>query len=166
MNAWFQGSFVVLCTGDHPSSSQVVPDHCYAMLNYSAAGFTLFNPWGIHNVQSGSYPGVINLTCPALEANFTSWAQASAAAGTPAPRAITTAALAQTDAKPAVVAQNPTQPGVHQDSAFAARAGWSVASALLASLDSAKHRDGASRPASSDAAVTDLSGDLDVRSYA
>jgi hypothetical protein len=163
MNAWFQGSFVVLCTGDHPSSSGVVPDHCYAMLNYSAVGFTLFNPWGIHNVRSGSYPGLINLTCPALEANFTSWVQAGAAAGTPAPQAITTAALAQTDAKPAAVAQDPIQPGVHEDSAFAARAGWQVDRALLAWLVSVKHRGGAFRRASSDAPVTDLSGDLDVR---
>ena len=170
MNAWLQGSFVVLCTGNRPSSSMVVPDHCLCDAELFRrrvhAVQSLRHERGEPASQRTFYPGVINVACNVLEANFTSWAQAGAAAGTTAPRAITTAALAQTDAKPVAAVQDPTQPGVHQDSAFAARAAWPVDSALLAWLVSVKHRGGASRLASSDGAVTDLSGDLDVRSYA
>ena len=46
---WDRGQFVVLCTTD-PSDSQIVGNHCYAVVGYnpsSSAPFELFNPWGL-----------------------------------------------------------------------------------------------------------------------
>jgi len=118
MNAFLQGSFVVLCTGGSPNSSLVVPDHCYALLNYSNATFTLFNPWGVNGGISGSnnkfYPGTINATCAALPGNFDSWAKAGASSALTQP--VTISAFVQTDAsKPAAGVSNETQVGFHQD---------------------------------------------------
>ncbi len=46
--AWNSGKLVVMCT-NQPSSSYIVPDHCYAMVGYTASStqpFKVFNPWG------------------------------------------------------------------------------------------------------------------------
>jgi Calpain family cysteine protease len=50
---WNAGKYVVLATGSVPAGSNLIADHCYAMVGYNAASntpITLFNPWGI---QSG-----------------------------------------------------------------------------------------------------------------
>jgi hypothetical protein len=47
--AWNQGCLIVLCTAT-PSSSYIVGNHCYALVDYStdyaATPFEIFNPWG------------------------------------------------------------------------------------------------------------------------
>jgi hypothetical protein len=56
-NAWNSGQLIVLGTGT-PSSSYIVGDHCYAVVNYSASNplpFEVFNPWGTQ--ASGWAPG-------------------------------------------------------------------------------------------------------------
>jgi Calpain family cysteine protease len=48
VNAWNAGEMVVLCT-DSPSSSYIVPSHCYALVAYNGSGglpFEIYNPWG------------------------------------------------------------------------------------------------------------------------
>jgi hypothetical protein len=165
MNAWLQGKYVVLCTGDSPDSSLVVPDHCYALVNYASSQFTLYNPWGMSGGTALSnhkhYPGALNVPCPALADNFDLWARAGAVAGSATPQAVAGGAFAPTDARPAVVAQDQAQPGARRDTQDvpAARARLTADSGLLVSLLSLKDRDGAARPASSDAAVADTSGE-------
>jgi Calpain family cysteine protease len=47
---WQGGDLIVLCTPTGLSSSQIVGDHCYAMIGYnpsSSSPFELFNPWGL-----------------------------------------------------------------------------------------------------------------------
>jgi hypothetical protein len=47
-SAWNAGELVVLCTNS-PSSSLIVPSHCYALVAYdggSSEPFELYNPWG------------------------------------------------------------------------------------------------------------------------
>src|SRR5262249_49117033 len=50
-NAWNNGNLLVLCTGSSPASSTIVPDHCYALVDYNSSNtspFTLYNPWGLN----------------------------------------------------------------------------------------------------------------------
>jgi hypothetical protein len=85
MDAYYQGSFVVLCTGSSPGSSQVDPNHDYALLSYNGAtsSFTLFNPWGVNGGTSGDngnhYPGFVTFSCAQLPGAFDSWAMAGGA---------------------------------------------------------------------------------------
>jgi hypothetical protein len=46
---WQAGKLVLLSTGSVPAGSNLVANHCYAMVGYNAASstpITLFNPWG------------------------------------------------------------------------------------------------------------------------
>jgi hypothetical protein len=74
------GKLVVVATGDHPASSFIVPDHCYAVVGYNASSslpFTVYNPWGAgdftnfngHQVYGSTF------TCNAafLQQNFVFW---------------------------------------------------------------------------------------------
>jgi hypothetical protein len=85
MDAYYQGKFVVLCTGNNPGSSQVDPNHCYALLSYNGAtsSFTLFNPWGVNGGTSADngnyYPGFVTFSCAQLPGAFDSWATAGGA---------------------------------------------------------------------------------------
>ncbi len=90
MDAYYEGNFVVLCTGNNPGSSQVDPNHCYALLSYNGAtsSFTLFNPWGVNGGTSADngnyYPGFVTFSCAQLPGAFDSWAMAGgASAGSP-----------------------------------------------------------------------------------
>ncbi len=59
-SAWNAGQLVVMCTGT-PVSSDIVGNHCYAMVAYNASSsmpFELFNPWGTNS--SGWAPGTYN----------------------------------------------------------------------------------------------------------
>ena len=89
VSAWTAGQFVVVCTGDSPQSSLVVPDHCYAMINYASSMITLYNPWGLAGGYSGDngkyYPGMIEGTVPAIAGSFNSWVVAGAGTTTAQP---------------------------------------------------------------------------------
>jgi hypothetical protein len=66
------GHMVTFCSRSDGVASNIVPNHCYAMLGYDAAtnSFTLGNPWGA-NVQVNSQPGgVITLSAQGLFNNF------------------------------------------------------------------------------------------------
>jgi hypothetical protein len=48
VSAWNAGELVVLCTNS-PSSSYIVPSHCYALVAYNGSSglpFEIYNPWG------------------------------------------------------------------------------------------------------------------------
>jgi hypothetical protein len=78
--AWNQGELVVLCT-TNPVSSDIVGDHCYAVVGYnprSSQPFEVYNPWGTNS--QGWYPylynghqvyGLFNATAGFLSQNFT-----------------------------------------------------------------------------------------------
>jgi hypothetical protein len=159
MNAFLQGNFVVMCTPDNPNSSQVVPEHCYALLNYngSTTSFTLYNPWGVNGGYSGDngkyYPGFVTLTCAALPSNFDSWADAGALA---LPRSTTIAAVTPTDAaKPTIVVSSASDFGLPKPrDAFVADIDVPVSHAMLHSLARISNGGGG--------AGTDLSTNLDV----
>jgi hypothetical protein len=163
MNAFLQGSFVVMCTGDSPNSSQVVPDHCYALLNYNGttSSFTLFNPWGVGGGHSAAnnqfYPGMINVTCAQLPGDFDSWAKAGSAS---APTQSTTiSAVVPTDAaKPSM--SSVTQDSFHQErrDVFVADADVPLHQAMLHALS----KIGYGGEAASTEAGTDISSSLDV----
>jgi hypothetical protein len=101
---------------------------------------------------------MINETCPGLEANFTHWAQAGAAAGpeSPAPSGaaagpgaplvIPVGSFAPSAVRPAVVAQNATQgsPPQNNRAALAGPSGLRLDSAFLAALGAARKREGTS----------------------
>jgi hypothetical protein len=60
-SAWNSGQLVVLCTSS-PSSSYIVPSHCYALVGYNPASsmpFEVYNPWGTNSSgwALGTYNG-------------------------------------------------------------------------------------------------------------
>jgi Calpain family cysteine protease len=60
-SAWNSGKLVVLCTNT-PSSSYIVPSHCYAMVAYNSSStmpFEVYNPWGTNSSgwALGTYNG-------------------------------------------------------------------------------------------------------------
>jgi type VI protein secretion system component Hcp len=126
MDAWYAGSFVVLCSSYSPAgtatSSMVAPNHCYALVNYSSSGFTLFNPWGINGGTAAAngqkYPGEVTETCAALPTDFRSWTQAGGSAAAAVPHAPAISAFAETGAKPGTQVQTPIQVGFRQASTF------------------------------------------------
>jgi hypothetical protein len=65
-----QGALLFIGTGDSPASPNLVPDHCYVVVNYdptSPQPFTLFNPWG---VNSGPFAFQFNVDAAFLNRNF------------------------------------------------------------------------------------------------
>jgi hypothetical protein len=60
-NAWNAGALVVICTGNSPASSYIVPDHCYAVVAHdsSCGEFGVYNPWGV-NLSTGWALGTYN----------------------------------------------------------------------------------------------------------
>lgn len=74
IEAFAAGRPVTFATQPSPPSSQIVPDHVYAMLGYDAntQTFHLFNPWGLHN--GSPYPGSVQLTFEEITANYGYWA--------------------------------------------------------------------------------------------
>jgi hypothetical protein len=56
---WKAGDLIALCTTE-PSSSSIVPDHCYAVVGYNAASsepFDFTNPWGSNSLGWAAAPG-------------------------------------------------------------------------------------------------------------
>jgi hypothetical protein len=50
---WNAGSLIVLCTPNKPVSSDIVGNHCYAVIGYNASSsqpFEIFNPWGTNSL--------------------------------------------------------------------------------------------------------------------
>jgi hypothetical protein len=48
-SAWNVGQMIVLCSMTNPSSTLIVPNHCYAVVAYNASNsypFEAYNPWG------------------------------------------------------------------------------------------------------------------------
>ncbi len=71
--AWNAGELVVLCTST-PVSSQIVGDHCYAMVNYAASSITpfqVYNPWGISTSTEFGFYGLFSANASFLSQNFT-----------------------------------------------------------------------------------------------
>jgi hypothetical protein len=120
VTAWSQGQLVVLCT-DSPSSTSVVPNHCYALVGYSAGSFTLFNPWGI---SSTSYPGLVSMDVLGVMQNFSSWTVAGAAAGPSSPQIIPMAFAPKPETTVTVLAdQTPWSLRQHTADVFETNAG-------------------------------------------
>jgi hypothetical protein len=161
-NDWAQGMFVVLCTGDSPGSSLVVPDHCYAMVNYVSGWFTFFNPWGLSGNTSSNgtyYPGLIEVYASAIGDNFNSWAQGYSAAGLDTPPMTAVAGLNQPVTNPLLSAALPNARNLQNF--LAASSGLPMDNALLAALIAAKNRSAASTPVLPDAAVKGAFAEFD-----
>jgi hypothetical protein len=109
-SAWNAGQLVVLCTPGNPSSANVVPGHCYALVGYSNGQYTLFNPWGVNGGWNQKYyPGYFTGNALALAANFNGWAQAASAQGVTDVRNSAFAGLAQTGTGPTAATPPQTQ---------------------------------------------------------
>jgi hypothetical protein len=79
--AWNAGKLIVLCT-NHPASSYIVGNHCYALVAYNGSSsrpFEIYNPWGTDS--SGWVPGLTNKTYGLFWANGTALSQNFAFAG-------------------------------------------------------------------------------------
>jgi hypothetical protein len=78
-SAWNAGKLVVLCTSS-PTSSYIVGDHCYALVNYTPSNglpFEVYNPWGTDSSgwapgNSGTKYGLFIANAAFLSQNFTS----------------------------------------------------------------------------------------------
>jgi hypothetical protein len=71
--AWNSGELIVLTTST-PASSEVVGDHCYALVNYTASSsnpFEVYNPWGITTATADGVYGLFNADANFLAQNFT-----------------------------------------------------------------------------------------------
>ncbi len=58
---WNAGCLIVLCTPNNPPSSDIVGNHCYAVVGYNASNgpqFQMFNPWGDNSLGWAAPPGV------------------------------------------------------------------------------------------------------------
>lgn len=82
---------MVLCTGDSPSSSEIVPDHCYALVAdtpSSSSPFKVYNPWGtdangnaLGTYNKHSVYGLFNATAAFINSNFNQDSIGAAAPG-------------------------------------------------------------------------------------
>jgi hypothetical protein len=170
--AWSQGQFVVLCTST-PSSSQVVPYHCYAMVGLSNGQYTLYNPWGVNGGYSGDngqyYPGYFTGNVWDITYNFTSWGQAGAAAVSVDPQKTVLQALPKGDAQAGGAQGNGMQPKAFVNlevlpAALQAMAELQgAADAALVSALRATQDQGSAKPlAFGDTALSELFANLDV----
>ena len=69
------GDLVCLISDSSGINSNLVTDHCYAVVGYdpsSSSPFELFNPWGAGSAGSGVWE-FVDADGAALEANFDSW---------------------------------------------------------------------------------------------
>ncbi len=79
-SAWNSGKLIVLCTGNNPASSDIVGDHCYALVGYNASSsqpFEVFNPWGTNSSgwvldlnNNHEVYGLFNASAAFLSQNF------------------------------------------------------------------------------------------------
>jgi hypothetical protein len=78
--AWKKGELVVLASSGTPVSKSIVPNHCYAMVNYAPAGqmattpYQLYNPWGTNSsgYASGGFLGLFYANSAFVSQNFNS----------------------------------------------------------------------------------------------
>ncbi len=59
---WDAGCLIVLCTPNSPVSSDIVGNHCYAVVGYNASSsqpFEIFNPWGTNSLGWAAPPGIV-----------------------------------------------------------------------------------------------------------
>ncbi len=92
-SAWNTGELIVLCTSN-PPNPYIVPNHCYAVVNYNASSttpFEMYNPWGTNSSgwALGTYNnhpvyGLFGASAAALAQNFTTQSIAASPAGVPA----------------------------------------------------------------------------------
>jgi hypothetical protein len=159
--AWSQGLYVVLTTGS-PSSSQVVGNHCYAMVDYSSGQYTLFNPWGTGGAYGGDgkyYPGFFKGNVKSMAANFIYWSQAGAEPGAAVPQTMGIFGVFHADARLSVGTPADKQPtGFGRDSTvFAVTGGAELRTQLrddvCASLARHQHQRVAPSSTHADAAV-------------
>jgi hypothetical protein len=76
--AWNNGQIIVICTPNNPTSSYIVGDHAYAVVNYDPSNslpFEAFNPWGTDANGwapgcSGTIYGLFNANAAFLSQNF------------------------------------------------------------------------------------------------
>ena len=82
--AWNAGDFIVLCSSSTPTSSNIVGDHAYAMVNYTASSnmpFEVYNPWGINTAASAGVYGLFNANATFLSQNYDVQSFGTGAAG-------------------------------------------------------------------------------------
>lgn len=169
--AWSQGQYVVLNSAPladpvkglpGPTSPLVVPHHSYAMVGYANGTFTLYNPWGVAN--GTTFPGFVWGTAKGIADNF-AWGftvNAGAAASFTVPSMATPGALPAAGTKLVGSAFNQAQSSFAQSAdnspgatgRFVARS--EADSAVLAAISQAHDQPVASRPATVDAALTDM----------
>jgi hypothetical protein len=106
---WQANKLVLLSTGSVPAGSNLVADHCYAMVGYNAASgtpITLYNPWG------AAY-GQPSIATSALTASFQFEAAVASALEPNAqvPSIPTPAAIAARDAAASATPSVPLQSG-------------------------------------------------------
>jgi hypothetical protein len=78
--AFQAGDLVCFCTGDSPHSSEIVPNHCYALVAYdpsTSSPFKLYNPWGtdsngiaLSTLNNRSVWGLFDTTASFINSNF------------------------------------------------------------------------------------------------
>ena len=71
--AWNAGQLVVLTTST-PANSEIVGDHCYAVVNYTASNsnpYEVYNPWGIKTAAADGVYGLFSANANFLSQNFT-----------------------------------------------------------------------------------------------
>ncbi|MGA2253370.1 MAG: C2 family cysteine protease [Thermoguttaceae bacterium] len=71
--AWNSGELILLTTST-PASSEILGDHCYAVVNYTASSsnpFEVYNPWGINTASADGVYGLFSTNANFLSQNFT-----------------------------------------------------------------------------------------------
>jgi hypothetical protein len=80
--AWNAGDFIVLCSSPLPTSSEIVGEHCYAVVGYNASSsepIEVYNPWGITDSAKANVYGLFNANQSFLWSNFVGSGLGSAA---------------------------------------------------------------------------------------
>ncbi|MGO8745309.1 MAG: fibronectin type III domain-containing protein [Thermoguttaceae bacterium] len=82
-SAWYDGQFIVLGSNLKPANSDIVGNHCYAVVYYSALSntpFELYNPWGNSASAQENVYGTFSANAAFLSAYFNSDSIGTAAA--------------------------------------------------------------------------------------
>jgi hypothetical protein len=87
-SAWGKGELIVLVSDSKPASNKIVPNHCYAMVNYTPTGpsavapYELYNPWGTNSAgyAPGGMLGLFGANAGFISQNFQTESTGSGAA--------------------------------------------------------------------------------------
>ena len=71
--AWGAGQLIVLGSNGAPANSEIVGDHAYAVVGYTASSsnpFQVYNPWGINTAAADGVYGLFSANAITLSQNF------------------------------------------------------------------------------------------------